>query len=522
MKKRHYCWRKRTFQFLIDGNQPFPCPELAGCCTLTAEVLLGHRQVAVREKRVGKEEDSNLKNYLSRTCIVHPSEICSMEKTLEEIFSLAEETLKNNPRKTKEILDLIFYSMKNGTFYEILNVENRIHEIANSNPYFSPEYIRRYVELFSDWSYLPEPPKVHYFLPKNIGPLIPVVGDIDHSRAPDRIIKAHFFRALIQKCNAGCKNLTELQQIAERLAGIADTTPFVNNPYKRSDFKNFDSLVDKSFKLIEEIEECAFFRVRFYQICRNLGKYPCLKKYIEVHLAECIRDQRFSSLLWLLMETNDLHDAYLSELERGLLLYESLPNEQYTTPKRIKKEIKNQLENNEDFNDFLSEILIMNRMGDKRILVKDKKIGKKYIDLEIQVGKKKVLLEIRAPKIQRDVRIAGAGFLQNQFDRAIADKRRQLRDGLSTDTNQSIKGDELYYYVVIDGSKTPFANDCQDLFIFENEEHDLISGVIVFRPNARIITPHQLSLSGWIENNPKGRNVLTKGEFDQVFQILFG
>jgi hypothetical protein len=351
--------------------------------------------------------------------------------------------------------------------------------------------------------------------------MIPVVGEIDHSFTPERLIKVQFFRALIQKCHANCKNLCDMQQIAERLASIADTTPFVTNPFENSDLSNFDSLVDKSLKLIDNIEERANFQVHFFQICKNLKKFPILKGYVEIFLAECIRDQRFSSLLWLLKENIDIYDAYLSELERGIALYESLPNEKKSTPKRIKNEIKTQLENNEDLGDFLSEILIMNKLGKDRIFVKDKKIGKKHIDLEIKLGQKKILLEIRAPNMQRESTITRGGFLKNKFDDAIVDKRRQLKEGLSSDTNPSIIAENLIYYVIIDGSKTPFAHDCMDLFINENQENDLVSGVIVFRPLPKLSKPHHLALSGWIKNNPKGKNVLSTDELNEIYKILF-
>lgn len=444
-----------------------------------------------------------------------------MEIILEEEFSKAVVNLNNNPFQCEEILNLLLQSIKSGTLIQILNVDNRVHEIANSNPYFSQEYIRKYVVLCRDYWFLPEPPSVHYFLPDNIGPMIPVVGEIDHSFTPERLIKVQFFRALIQKCHANCKNLCDMQQIAERLASIADTTPFVTNPFENSDLSNFDSLVDKSLKLIDNIEERANFQVHFFQICKNLKKFPILKGYVEIFLAECIRDQRFSSLLWLLKENIDIYDASLSELERGIALYESLPNEKKSTPKRIKNEIKTQLENNEDLGDFLSEILIMNKLGKDRIFVKDKKIGKKHIDLEIKLGQKKILLEIRAPNMQRESTITRGGFLKNKFDDAIVDKRRQLKEGLSSDTNPSIIAENLIYYVIIDGSKTPFAHDCMDLFINENQENDLVSGVIVFRPLPKLSKPHHLALSGWIKNNPKGKNVLSTDELNEIYKILF-
>jgi hypothetical protein len=164
----------------------------------------------------------------------------------------------------------------------------------------------------------------------------------------------------------------------------------------------------------------------------------------------------------------------------------------------------------------------MNKLGQARILVKDKKIGKKDIDLEIRLGDKKVLLEITAPEMQWDSMILGMGFLKNKFDEAIALKRKQILEGINSDTNPLIIPDELFYYIVIDGSKTPIAYDFMDLFLKENQENDLVSGVIVFRVLNEVTNKHHLSLSGWIKNNPKGRNVLSDHEITELNQVLFG
>jgi hypothetical protein len=121
--------------------------------------------------------------------------------------------------------------------------------------------------------------------------------------------------------------------------------------------------------------------------------------------------------------------------------------------------------------------------------------------------------------MQRDATICGSGFLKNKFDTAIVDKRRQLKQGLSSDINPLIDTNNLFYYVVIDGSKTPIAQGYMDLFIQENQQNDLVSGVIVFRP--RIIDAHHIALYGWIKNNPKARNMLSLEEKKELRDILF-
>jgi len=234
----------------------------------------------------------------------------------------------------------------------------------------------------------------------------------------------------------------------------------------------------------------------------------------------CVRDQQFSPLLSLLIDDTEENQVILNELDHGIQLYQTLRNEKNTTDLRITLEIEKQLKNENDFWNFLSELIIMNKIGKDRILVKDKKIGSKYIDLAVQLGEKTVLLEITTPDIQRDAKILNAGFLTSKYDSAIDAKRQQLSEGLKNDSR--IDSSDLFYFVVIDGSKTPIEYEEMNLFTHNNQDDDLVSCVIIVR---RKFIPGELQhykLIGKIITNPKGKNILPSTEIEKLNRIIFG
>jgi hypothetical protein len=162
----------------------------------------------------------------------------------------------------------------------------------------------------------------------------------------------------------------------------------------------------------------------------------------------------------------------------------------------------------------------MNRFA-SRIIVKDKKIGVNDLDLEVRLSNRKLLLEITVPEIQRDAQIHGAGFLGSKFDSAVDAKRKQLNHGLETNTNFGIIAEDILFYVVIDGSYTPSAYELIDLFTHNNQENDLVGGVIIVRRNDFSNTIPKIQLSGRIINNPKARNVLSEEEINELSWTLF-
>jgi len=443
--------------------------------------------------------------------------------SLNESFTDLCVKLEQRPQETDEILSFLFDRLKDGKFLNIENIENRIHEIANTNPTFSQNYILKYSREFRDqWWVYESPPFVQFFLPDNIGFVISAVTQIDHSTIPERMIKMQFLRALIQKCDANCQNLVDIQAIATHLAGIADSIPYVKNPFKLSDMSTYCTLVDKSITLIIKIEERAHLDdLDFQKIFASLSKYPHIHRYCANFLQKCMKNQIYSPLLELLNDNTLSNKALLSEINEGIYLLEIVKNGKYSTPQQLTKSIQDRLYDENQFWTLVAELIITNRFGSRKIVVKDKKIGVKDIDLEVQLPNRTILLEITTPDLQRDAQIQGAGFLLSKFDSAIDAKRKQLARGLATNCDPTIRGEDLLFYVVIDGSFTPNAYEFIGLFTHNNQENDIVGGAIVVRRNNDSNNCPLVQLSGRIIHNPNGRNALSEKEENELCNTLF-
>jgi len=443
--------------------------------------------------------------------------------SLNETFTDLYTKLEQKPHDADELLTFLFERLKDGKFLNIENIENRIHELANTNPDFSRSYILKYSREFRDrWWVYESPQFIRFFLPDNIGFVISAVKQIDHSPLPERMIKMQFLRALIQKCDANCQNLDNMQFIAIHLAEITNSIPYVENPFKPSDMNTYQTLVDKSLSLISKIEERAHLNdLNFKKIQSSLSTYPFIGRYCADFLQICIKNRTYSPLLELLSEESPSNNALLSEINEGIRLSEMIKNGKYSTPRQLAKGVQDRLCDENQFWTLVTEFIITNRFGCRKIVVKDKKIGLKDIDLEVQLSRRKILLEITTPDLQRDAQIQGSGFLSSKFDSAIDAKRKQLTQGLASNCDPSLKEEDLLFYVVIDGSYTPYAYEFIDLFTHNNQESDIVGGVIIVRRNDSSNNCPLVQLSGRIIHNPKGRNALSKKEENELCHFLF-
>jgi hypothetical protein len=146
------------------------------------------------------------------------------------------------------------------------------------------------------------------------------------------MIKIQFLKILIQICYSNRRNLNDMQSIVSQLAEIAKATPYVTNPYKSSDMNKFDALVDKSLKLITNIEDRAHLQdLDIKKIQCNLVCYPLIAKYCEDFLKHCVDTQKYSPLLDLLSEVDTKNHALLSEINNGICIYEGTRNDKCST-----------------------------------------------------------------------------------------------------------------------------------------------------------------------------------------------
>jgi hypothetical protein len=292
--------------------------------------------------------------------------------SLNESFTELCAKIELKPQETDEILIFLFDRLKDGKFLYIQNIKNRIHEIANTNPKFSQNYIVKYSKEFSNqWWVFESPLYIHSFLPDNIGFVISAVKQIDHSVIPERMIKMQFLRALIQKCDANCQNLTDIQAIATHLAEIADSISYVKNPFKPSHMNSYRTLVDDSITLITKIEERAHLdNLDFSKIFSSLSKYSHIHRYCAVFLQRCMKNRTYSPLLELLSDNNPSNIALLWEINTGIRLSEKINNEKYLTLRQLTEGIRDRLCDENQFWTLVSELIITNRFGSRKIVVK--------------------------------------------------------------------------------------------------------------------------------------------------------
>jgi hypothetical protein len=442
---------------------------------------------------------------------------------LNEKFSELLNQLDLNPSETDAILDFLFQAIKNGKILQLENVENQIHNVANLNPEFSRHYIQKYIKDFENsWFLYDSPPCVYVFLPDNIGMIISSIQPLNHSSIPKKMIQLQFLKAFIKKCVSNCQNLNDMQIIVSYLIDIANNSPFVTNPFRPSDMQNYRTLVDKSVLLIQKIEERAHLQnIDLSKIHEKLSNFSLLEKYCARSLRKCIANKEYSALVDLLIEENPVNNALLSEINNGIRLYETVRNGKHSTSQQITRHIQSELKNENGFWRFVAELIVMNRFGKEKIIIKDKKIGTKDFDLQIQLKERPILIEITAPELQQDAQIYGVGFLSSKYDSAIDAKRTQLNEGLQNNTDYQIDLTNLIYYVIIDGSYTPASYEFIDLFTHNNQPNDIVSGVIIVRQIASKDGCPIIRLTGKIIDNPLGRNHLSDIEKTEISKLLF-
>ena len=221
----------------------------------------------------------------------------------------------------------------------------------------------------------------------------------------------------------------------------------------------------------------------------------------------------------------------LSVLNTGIKFYETLPNELRITKKDIENDIYSILSDETRFWDFLSELIVLNRLStvfDKdRVIIKDKQFGKKkndanFIDFEIQMKMRNILLEVTSPKMQKSVLFHDVGFLNNHYASRLSKKRDQLKKGLK---KADIPAEDFFepYFVIIDTTNTSLGYSYQDFFERSVNGLDIISGIILlaWTPIFKNNRP-QIAISGTIYSNPRGKNLLSENETTELNQIFNG
>src|SRR5208283_684661 len=303
--------------------------------------------------------------------------------------------IEQNPKNTKEILDLAFPRIFTPDGYFLCQF---IAKAANLNSRITEEYIRRYYSEFPQlWPTYDSPRLGECFISNNFDTALKTLENIPTNSREDIQFKVQFYRCILRKCETEIQSVHPLiQKIANHLKDDAQSIPYVSN-LKYTKKECITSILEKSLQLIDEIEDRIHIKEFDYaQLNQTLDNYPQLKKYARQMLSDCQQKRKYSSLLWLL----DLGDAekniydrvipqkpkdilykqcLLEILNNGIRLYESLLNQKSTTIKRKEMDLKSKLKNENEFWDLISELIILLRISDSpqgsRTLIKDRQIG---------------------------------------------------------------------------------------------------------------------------------------------------
>ena len=458
--------------------------------------------------------------------------------------------IEQNPKNTKEILDLVVPRI----FTDGYTLCQPIARAAERNPEITEEYIRL---CFSDSDFRSKfliqdctPPLFHCFLSNNFMIALNFLQKYS-SNSPEQIhIKLHFYRFILQKCeNEGINEDAIIRKIAQLLDNEIQSLPFAPRLIYNIEKGSVSELRDKSLELIEVVTIRQIFADLCYEsMLSGLCWYDFLKKYGDKIVKECRDKKQYSPLLFLLDFSILKKNVYgrevienpiniinniirLSVLNTGIKFYETLPNELRITKKDIENDIYSILSDETRFWDFLSELIVLNRLStvfDKdRVIIKDKQFGKKkndanFIDFEIQMKMRNILLEVTSPKMQKSVLFHDVGFLNNHYASRLSKKRDQLKKGLK---KADIPAEDFFepYFVIIDTTNTSLGYSYQDFFERSVNGLDIISGIILlaWTPIFKNNRP-QIAISGTIYSNPRGKNLLSENETTELNQIFNG
>jgi hypothetical protein len=503
------------------------------------------------------------------------------EKVLDEIVMC----LGRYPSKNREILFLCFYWINKGLYFKIRNFDWVLEQLMKKDNSLLSLFIKYFRKVNLPYSLVIIPSIFEKLAKHNIRLAITEVKSIAPKGKLERQIKLELFRVIIGCIYKDKKNLAHVQRVAKYLLDISKDRPYIKANINKEllttqdlNENKFNDLVDKVYNLINEMKVRWDKRFNYSKIFDNLKKYPYVKKYGEEVIQRCKDDKKYSPLFWLL--ENEVPDiskykltgkeneldraikanyirgefwprAYLNELDKGLYLFEKINNPKRKTNREKKKYIQDILKSNESFWNFLSELIVMNRLVNQ-IKSKDFVIGENDVDLEAELFNKTIFFEITSPDIDRKLKLAnGAIALKNKAFSVIEKKYKQLmKSGICSEPKYK---DKFYFYIIIDISNSTideyvllnalfgseqlklifdkkerkvvdqYASRDTDSIGHKNIRTEVISGVIYFKRELFFRKDEKpfIKLIGKIINNPFGKRTLSEKELTELSKILF-
>ena len=504
----------------------------------------------------------------------------------EEVLNEIVLCLRNHPSQLNAIIDLYFYWINKGLYFKIRNFEWFLEEIMKKDNSILPLFVKSFRKIDEKCSYVVVPDIFQHLVKYNIEIGLSEVIKLKSKNKIEKLIKFKLLEGTIGCCYSDKKNAKHIQELAKYLLKEAQQKPYINIDIKSNLINSpnltkeeYNTLVDKVSTLLDDLKTKKE-KYDFNRLAKTLKKYPTVNKYGEDILRNCKEKRIYSPFLRLLDEEEpDLTKikiredeskltkamkldflrsqfwpkAYLTELNNGLSLFEKIKNPKYDTKEKKKKYIRDILLNEQSFWDFLSELIVMNRLGEERIKFKDRIFGNKDIDIETKIFNKPLFFEITHPRMDRKLRLANKMIeLKNRSFSIIENKYKQImKSGVYEHPEYK---DNFYFYVVIDISgsmideydlldslfgtlrmslifnkKTgdvvkEYASRSQNSLSHRNKKTETVSGVIYFKEELGFrenLSPY-IKLNGKIINNPFGKRVLSEKEMKRLNSILFG
>ncbi|MDI6603267.1 MAG: hypothetical protein QME57_04140 [Patescibacteria group bacterium] len=475
------------------------------------------------------------------------------------------------PSHASQIMDCIFFWIKKNKIFWISLVDHVLDELSKKEKNFIVEYIKRYSALSLEYGYPFPPPMFQSLLHDTAEDALEVIEDIKCTNRIEELAKLTLLREILQYCYKDIAHLPTLKELAIHLHVEFSNTPYTECRFNARIFKQSTINKDQYHELIDEINtfiEALIYGRRsfdFKEIFENLDNYKNIKKYAQSILQECQIKKKYSPLLWMLEYNNTdavvtnrsdkgWGKAYLFELENGLPIFERTPNDKYPTQSMREKHIKDSLSNTDRFWTFITELLLLNKIGPDSIICLSKQFNyKSDIDVIVAFGSKVLLLEITFPDTHRELKLMDSASKLKSKTYSVIDKKYKqfMKSGAYKEIENS---DNNLFFVVIDGSQVPLfgvdvseatdgplsltvkinnsTHEIVDEKLFfnykesiwpQNDKFKYISGIICFKrlPVQNCEGTWYIGLEGIIISNPKGKNILSPSEVILLSQKLF-
>ena len=503
----------------------------------------------------------------------------------EKILDLMIMSLRRYPKAKSKILDLYFYWINKGVDYKISHFDWVLEEIMKKEPSILNLFLMRFHEIKNiSKRHVITPHLFESLAKQDTSRSLKEIKKLRPKNKRERLMIFNMYEKIIGLCYENETLYPNINELAKILLNLKKSRNYISakidkNYLDKSSInkKNYDSLVNQTRNLLDQLRTRSE-SFNYPKIYNNLEKYKVIKKICNVLVNDCENEGLYSPLLDLLEkeepDTKNIeilksdsdqkkvfkqwlfyggysNRAYLTELEKGCNAILKTNNGKYTTKEKKIKYIQEQVKNEQQFWNFISEIVFMNKIGEKRIVSKDFKTTTNDLDFKTNIFGKTIFFEVTSPETDRNLRLAnGAVALGNKSISVIDNKYSQIVSGVYGLDRHDPK---TLFYIVIDitnntideymlmnslfgtevltmifdkakkKSIAEYLSREKDALGHKKPKAGMIGGVIYFKRDLNITEngSANITLKGNIINNPLSSKVLNDQEVKAFKKILF-